>query len=295
MFSALESVMHSNHHTACELKEIYNHLKYDDREGTLQLDHRLTLVDLWSAKSGDHILEIGCGQGETTVVLAAAAGVPGRVLAVDNGLAGYGQPVTLGESHAFIKSTALADCIEFRLSTDLLTPRLNFPEQAFDLAVFSHSAWYMSSTTELCELFARVRPWARRLGYAEWDLRPRYIRQVPHMLAALLQARMHRMCPQTRDANVRSVILSEDARVLAEKAGWTIVKERVLDTSTPLGYGKSWEIHNALEIAEQLAISDCHALAEDSREALSAEMRLLQRLSDETQNLSLSTYAFLAA
>lgn len=294
MFCILGSVMHSHHHTACELKEIYNHLKYDDREGNLQLDHRMTLVDLWSPESGDHILEIGCGQGETTVVLAAAAGVPGRVLAVDNGLAGCGRPATLGESHAFIKSTALGGRIEFLLSTDLLTPRLNFPEQAFDLVVFSHSAWYMSSPTELYDLFARVRPWARRLGYAEWDLRPRSIRQVPHMLAALLQARMHRMCPQTRDANVRSVILSKDARVLAEKAGWTIMQERVLNTSTPLGYGKSWEIHNALEMAEQLAISDCHALADGSRETLLTEMGLLQQLSDETQNLSLSTYAFLA-
>jgi hypothetical protein len=178
------------------------------------------------------------------------------------------------------------------LSTDLLDPHRDFPENAFDLAVFSHSSWYMSSPQELHRLFARVRPWARCLGYAEWDVRPRHLQQLPHLLAVLLQAHAHSVAPQTSTANVRSLILPEDARLLAENAGWTITEEKISDTSTPLGYGKSWEIHKALDMAEKLIASD--EVSEDVRSLLAAEKQLLRRLSRETRNLSLSTYVFLA-
>ena len=286
--------MYSDCQMGHKLEDIYKYLEYDGEEKILQLNHRMSLIESWAPRLEDHIVEIGCGQGETTVVLAAAVGPSGRVLAVDNSAEGYGRPVTLGESHAYIRSSIIGDRIEFLLSADLLEPCLDFPEKTFDLAVFSHSAWYMSSPTALYELFARVRPWAKRLGFAEWDIRPRRIRQVPHMLAVLLQAHVQRMCPQTLDANVRSLILPEDARSLAEKAGWTITQEKVVDTSTQLGYGKSWEIHQALEMAEQLTVSDRHVLSEDIKDTLFAETRLLQHLSDEAHNLSLSTYAFLA-
>ena len=192
-------------------------------------------------------MEVGCGQGETTVALAAAVGASGRVLAVDNAQAEYGRPVTLGQAHAYIMSSALGNRIECLLSTDLLDPQVDFPENAFDLAVFSHSPWYMSSPQELHRLFARVRPWARRLGYAEWDARPQHLQQLPHLLAVLLQVHAHSVAPQISTANVRSLILPDQARLLAENAGWTITEEKIIDTSTPLGYGKSWEIHKALE------------------------------------------------
>jgi SAM-dependent methyltransferase len=247
---------------------------------------------MWRPGIGTHVIEIGCGQGETTVALAAAVGASGRVLAVDNGPKEYGRPVTLEEAHAYIAASALGGCIEFLLSTDLLAPHIDFPENTFDLAVFSHSSWYMSSPQELHRLFARVRPWARRLGYAEWDARPRHLRQVPHLLAVLLQAHAHSVAPQTSTANVRSLILPEQARSLTENAGWTIVEEKIIDTSTPLGYGKSWEIHKALEMAEALTASD--DVAEDVRRLLVIEKQLLSRIAHETCNMSLSTYAFLA-
>src|SRR5712692_6909052 len=103
-----------------QLEAIFNFLKYANAEKVLQLQHRTALVNMWRPDTGAHIIEIGCGQGETTIVLAAAVGALGRVLAVDNGPAEYGRPVTLGEGHAYIKSSALGGRIEFLLSTDLL-------------------------------------------------------------------------------------------------------------------------------------------------------------------------------
>lgn len=274
------------------LETMYDFLQYDNEEKVLQLQHRTTPVNMWRPGIGAHIIEVGCGQGETTIVLAAAVGASGRVLAVDNGPAEYGRPVTLGEAHAYIKASALGSRIEFLRSTDLLDPHIDFPENAFDLAVFSHSSWYMSSPQELSRLFARVRPWARRLGYAEWDARPQHLQQLPHLLAVLLQAHAHSVAPQTSTANVRVLILPEQARLLAENTGWTLREEKIIDTSTPLGYGKSWEIHKAIEMAEALTAAD--DVAADVRSLLTAEKQLLSRMAHESCNLSLSTYAFLA-
>jgi ubiquinone/menaquinone biosynthesis C-methylase UbiE len=276
----------------CCLETIYHYLQYDDDEKTLQLRHRTALVNMWTPGKGDSLIEVGCGQGETTAILAAAVGASGRVLAVDKGPTEYGRPVTLGQAHAYIISSLVGDRIEFRLSTDLLDPHIDFPENSFGLAVFSHSSWYMSSPQELQQLFARVRLWSRRLGYAEWDARPRHLRQLLHLFAVLLQVHAHSIAPQTSTANVRSLILPDQVRCLAEQAGWRIREEKIVDTSIPLGYGKSWEIHKALDMAEQLIASD--KVSEDVRSLLVAEKRLLSRLSRETRNLSLSTYAFLA-
>jgi len=273
----------------------YDYLQYDDAEKTLQLRHRAALINLCAPSKGDHVLEVGCGQGETTIVLAAAVGALGRVLAVDNAPAEYGRPVTLGEAHTHIKkSSALGNRIEFLLSVDLLAPQLAFPEHTFDLAVFSHCSWYLSSPRELYRLFARVRPWAKRLAYAEWDARPRHLHQLPHVLAIVLQAQMHSIAPQLSTANIRSLILPEDARLLARDAGWIIKEEKSVDTSIPLGYGKSWEIHKALEMAEQFAVSDDVLLPEGVRGMLLVRKQLLSQISNETRNMSLSTYAFLA-
>lgn len=273
------------------LEAIFDYLQYD-AEKALQLRHRIALVNMWTLGKGVRVLEVGCGQGETTIVLAAAVGASGRVLAVDNSHAEYGRPVTLGKAHAYIKSSTLGSHIEFLRSTDVLDPHINFPDNTFDWAVFSHSPWYMSSPQELSQLFARVRPWARRLGYAEWDARAWHLQQLPHLLAALVQAQAHRVAPQTSTANVRTLILPEQARSLAAKADWSITAEQILDTSIPLGYGKTWEIHKAIDMAAALMAAD--DVAEDLRRLLALGQRLLCRMAQEPDNMSLSTYAFVA-
>ena len=277
------------------LEETFNYLKYENKEKTLQLGHRTTLANMWAPGTGSRVLEVGCGQGETTVVLAEAIGALGRVLAIDNAPAEYGRPVTLEEAHTYIKkSSALGNRIEFLPSVDLLAPQLDFPEHTFDLAVFSHCALYLSSPRELYRLFVRVRPWAKRLGYAEWDVRSRHLHQLPHVLAMVLQAQMHRIAPQLSSANVRSLILPEYARLLAKAAGWTIKEEISVDSSTALGYGKSWEIRKALDMAEQFTVSDDVRLSEGVRRRLLSMKQLLSQISNETRNVLLSTYAFLA-
>jgi len=48
-----------------------------------QTVHRLVLLQHWNIATGSKVLELGCGQGDCTTVLAHTVGVDGRVVAVD--------------------------------------------------------------------------------------------------------------------------------------------------------------------------------------------------------------------
>jgi ubiquinone/menaquinone biosynthesis C-methylase UbiE len=53
-----------------------------------QMDHRLDLVSFWDIMPGSRV-EIGCGQGDSTIVLADFMGESGHVDAVDSGCPDY--------------------------------------------------------------------------------------------------------------------------------------------------------------------------------------------------------------
>ena len=56
-----------------------------------QTQHRIQLiVDHWGVKDGENVLEIGCGQGDSTTVFAAAVGEKGHVTALDPASLDYG-------------------------------------------------------------------------------------------------------------------------------------------------------------------------------------------------------------
>jgi hypothetical protein len=55
-----------------------------------QTIHRLVLLQHWNIPTGSNILELGCGQGDCTTVLAHAVGERGRVVAVDPAELDYG-------------------------------------------------------------------------------------------------------------------------------------------------------------------------------------------------------------
>lgn len=55
-----------------------------------QMEHRLMLASHWNIAPGSRVLEIGCGQGDCTIVLADAVGEEGHVDALDPGSPDYG-------------------------------------------------------------------------------------------------------------------------------------------------------------------------------------------------------------
>ncbi|MDT7782809.1 MAG: hypothetical protein QOF58_1228 [Pseudonocardiales bacterium] len=65
-----------------------------------QTTYRFDLASTWQIPDGASVLEVGCGQGDMTAVLASHVGPNGRVVGVDVAAPSYGSPVTVGQSAA---------------------------------------------------------------------------------------------------------------------------------------------------------------------------------------------------
>jgi SAM-dependent methyltransferase len=215
------------------------------QEQLIQTRFRLDLVDGWDLRPGARVLEVGCGQGDMTAVLADAVGAGGRVLGVDNASPGYGAPVTLGQSAAYLSATPLGERIEFRFEFDVLNPASSFADGAFDDVVLSQCSWYFAGLGQLRQTLARVRPWARRLCFAEWDLAASGIGQLPHLLAVLIQGQFE-AGGSRGDGNVRTPFSRQALLAILAETGWQVDGQRTVDTASLKD--ADWEVGNCLRL-----------------------------------------------
>ncbi|MFD5489178.1 class I SAM-dependent methyltransferase [Streptomyces virginiae] len=254
-----------------------------------QTRHRAALVASWHIAPGSTVLELGCGQGDMTAVLAEAVGPTGRVVAVDVAAPSYGAPVTLGESAARLTAGPLGPRIDFRFGTDVLDPSVDFPESTFDHVVLTHCSWYFTSLGQLRDTLARVRPWARQLRFTEWDLTPATDDQFAHLLAVLIQGQTE-AAGSHGDGNVRTPFSREHLLRLLPEAGWTADSSEPVDTEG-LQDG-DWEIAASLELMgsdERLA-----ALPQPVRQLLQSQTDVLRALAKPHGNRALAGYTVTA-
>jgi SAM-dependent methyltransferase len=261
-----------------------------DREVQLrQTRFRMDLVDGWGISPGTRVLEIGCGQGDTTAVLADAVGPDGRVTAVDLAGPDYGAPVTIGESTRRLALGPLGAQIEFRLGVDVLAPTVVFPDDAFDVVVLAHCTWYFASFEQLAATLRRVRPWAPRLCLSEWELQPDSVEQTGHLLAVLIQGQIEAF-KATSVANVRTPYSRDALHALLRETGWSVTSEALVDASQ-LDDGR-WEIEECLGSShDELATLD---LPDRPKELLASQLDVLRRSSERGRTRSLPAYSVIA-
>jgi SAM-dependent methyltransferase len=209
----------------------------------IQTRFRAALAGGWGIAPGDRVLEVGCGQGDMTAVLAGLVGERGHVTAVDLADPSYGAPVTLGDSAEFLSSTPLGARIEFRFAFDVLTE--TFAADAFDHVVLSQCAWYFTDLDQVRATLTRVRPWAHRLCFAEWDLTPTAHSQLAHLVAVQVQGLIE-ATGDRGDGNVRTPFSREQLlRILAE-TGWHADEPTTVDTSGM--HDAQWEIDSCRQV-----------------------------------------------
>ena len=90
------------------------------------------------------------------------------------------------------------------------------------------------------------------------------------------------------------MITPDQARSLARDAGWKVTDEWVTDSSVGLEDGRDWEIENAKLLAQEMIASKPPSVPESAREAVIAELVLLNMLAEEAGAESLPTYMFVA-
>ncbi|PSN60137.1 SAM-dependent methyltransferase [Corynespora cassiicola Philippines] len=220
-----------------------------------QTRHRLALVQHWKIPSGSEVLEIGCGQGDCTTVLAHAVGEQGSVVAVDPAGPNYGSPYTLGQAQDHISQGPMGNRITWvRQSpldylSSLPSPSSASPQhvggsKAFDIAVLVHSLWYFSTPSLILSTFRVLKQHSKRLLLAEWSLVTTHPSAQPHVLAALTQAALECRKPSSV-SNVRTVVGPERITELALAAGWQLESETRIQSEEDLLDGK-WEVSACL-------------------------------------------------
>ncbi|GLA69658.1 hypothetical protein AtubIFM55763_010175 [Aspergillus tubingensis] len=154
--------------------------------------HRLALTQTWDIAQGSRVLDIGCGQGESSLVLALINGSHGQITAIDTAPPDYGGPYTVEQSQKHIQASTLGQRIQF-LRTDT-AGLLSQPTSTvkFDAAVLCHSLWYFPDRASIAQVFQLLADAkVRYLCLAEYGFRASRPAQVPHILAARAQAQYH--------------------------------------------------------------------------------------------------------
>ncbi|MFD8980369.1 class I SAM-dependent methyltransferase [Streptomyces sp. NPDC059564] len=254
-----------------------------------QTRYRAALVSSWGIPIGASVLEVGCGQGDMTAVLAEAVGPQGRVVAVDIADPSYGSPVTLGQSAEHLRATPLGSRIDFRFGLDVLDEAVTFPDSGFDYAVLAHCSWYFASLDQLRQTLARVRHWARSLCFAEWDLTTRSADQLPHLLSVLIQG--HIEAGGSRgEGNVRTPFSHESLLRVLPATGWAPAPGQAIDT-TGLQDG-DWEVAACTALLEN---DDRMAeLPQAVRDLVLSQADVLRSLAKDRGNTPLPAYSLTA-
>lgn len=225
--------------------EIVEKMKVHEQNNSVQLiqtEHRIHLVNEMGIEEGMRVLEIGCGQGDTTAVLATKVGITGYVKAIDIADGQYGAPITLKEATDHLKTSDLGDIIDFHFATDFLQFEM---AEHFDVVVFSLCSWYMESVEMLEKSIRKAATIAKKIIIADWDLIDVNANQIAHQQAAIIQALY--ATSNKSDANIKTIFTRQQIELLLLNCQLQIEKSVSVDASY-LQDGQ-WEVEYALTLA----------------------------------------------
>ncbi|KAK3996377.1 putative SAM-dependent methyltransferase [Cladorrhinum sp. PSN332] len=238
-----------------------------------QATHRINLINSFGPRAifpSAQILELGCGQGTCTAVLAEAVtisstGPGGHVTALDPAPGTYGAPFTLSQAQAHLTSSLavpenIRKAITFHLETDLasfLHGRENLSRE-WDAAVLAHCIWYFPSPEKQLEsILLALKGRAKRVCVAEYALQASSssssssLAAMPHVLAALARATLeankrneNRGSSEEEQQNIRGVISPEGIKKVLERTGWKLESEGIVvpDKELSDGYWETAEV-----------------------------------------------------
>jgi len=214
-----------------------------------QMEHRKMLARHWNITPGSRVLEIGCGQGDCTIILADAVGKNGHVDAIDPGAPDYGSPWTLSEAQSHISSTALGPRIQFH-HADAPSYLSTYTGPSYDSIVLCHSLWYFASpsilTTIITSILQNPKTKSAILCMAEWSLRASTPESQPHVITALLLCAMEARRNSEGHGNIRTVMSPEQiCGVVRSTGGFTLLNQTIEKTNEGMQDG-FWEVSDTL-------------------------------------------------
>ena len=258
-----------------------------------QNNHRTNLVNTWSISPNSKILEIGCGQGDCTDVLARTVGPTGHIDAIDPAPLDYGSPETLGEAQARLSQSHIGPRITWHQATPVEFLAL-VEEGAYDVAVLCHSIWYFASPAVVLDTLCALKRKARKLCIAEYALSATEARAVPHILAALARASLeaHKIISEE---NIRTALSPDAIRCIAKEAGWKLVGEKKIVPEEGLEDGK-WETNTVVdkrfleEVEENIKEEKIRVVLRSMRETVKEAVGALGEKGVRTMDVWVATF-----
>lgn len=203
-----------------------------------QAQHRIKLLNFWKIPRDSKVLEVGCGQGTFTAVLAEAVGPEGHIDALDPGPPEYGAPYTLAQAQAYISNGPVGRRITWH-NTDLDVFLEENTDKRWDFVVLGHCIWYFVSPQILANILSSLRCRGTTLLIAEYALRATEKAALPHLLASIARAHLEAH-NKGSDANIRCLLSPLQIRESARANGWSLKTERIVVPNEALQDGH-WE------------------------------------------------------
>lgn len=240
-----------------------------------QARHRIrVLSSAGGIAPGSRVLELGCGQGTCTAVLASAVGATGHVDAVDPSSLDYGAPFTLGQAQGHLSRGPLggriawhrADPVDFLGKGDGVGRR-------WDVAVLMHCLWYFRSVEQVRAVLAALKGRVGRVLIAEYAMHASEREGVPHVLAAVARGALEAHRGDSAE-NIQTLLSPSMIRELAEAEGWKVGGQRKVVPEAELSDG-GWEVGSVLgkEFLDEVAkVPDekVRAMLRSARDAVAA-------------------------
>ncbi|CAF4199286.1 unnamed protein product, partial [Adineta steineri] len=208
-----------------------------------QTEHRLKLAQIWSIQPGSNVLEIGCGQGDCTAVLASLVGSSGHVTGIDPGDLSYGAPYTLGQAQEHLKNSQLGAQITFK-QTEVQQFLADDRSMKYDVAVLAHSIWYFASPYILQDMLQALKGRVHRVCIAEYALSTTSNSAFPHVLSVLAQNTLF-LRDSTWTTNIRILLSPMAISEIIKKIGFHLVTSTILTPAEDLLDGE-WETNIVL-------------------------------------------------
>ncbi|PBK62072.1 S-adenosyl-L-methionine-dependent methyltransferase [Armillaria solidipes] len=229
-------------------------------------EHRLAILSKWDIPKGAKVLELGCGQGDCTAVLAELVSPNGHVTAVDPGSLDYGSPYTLGQAQNNISSSMLGPRITWKHADP--TEFLENDDGEYDIAVLVLCTWYFASPEVLSDmLLTLAKSKVDKVCIAEWSLSSAQAQS--HILATLAQAAVQYHKPSS-SSNIRTLFSPAVLEASAIEAGLKLQSSSILIPAENVLDGL-WEVQMVLG-AEFMKDLDSF-VKDDRQKALIKSMR----------------------
>ncbi|GAA90294.1 hypothetical protein AKAW_08408 [Aspergillus luchuensis IFO 4308] len=190
--------------------------------------HRLALTQAWDIAQGSRVLDIGCGQGESSLVLALINGSHGQITAIDTAPPDYGGPYTVEQSQKHIQASTLGQRIQF-LRTDT-AGLLSQPTRTdkYDAAVLCHSLWYFPDRASIAQVFQLLA-----------DAKVRYLCLAEYGFRASRPAQPHIFW--LRERKPSTIPYAKELLDVAHETGWREKRSGYIQPDSQLWDGH-WEV-----------------------------------------------------